>query len=290
MQRLADCLVYDLGGEPEKRPQPGGDRRAQVGHVVDLVGVKGDPPGQVDLDLVGRRDGPYKVVTAAAGVLRDRQQWRDVVARVGVLGSEERVMEIELAYGDPVSPGGPLGRDPGGEGAAEDRSAGVSGRGRVAEGLGAGGGHRVPAQRCRCHAGVVDQPVDDHVCDLSLDRHVVCCHRRELPGQLLLARQRVSALVGPHLVLDHRLAPGCSREGLRCSREGWSSASIPRHRTLSRSRAERRDLSVAAPGRPGRCPRAGLSLPARPTARSPRRRARSSARIATAQDAIEIES
>ena len=96
-----------------------------MGDVVDLVGVQRDAPGEVDLDLVGGGDGPYQVVAAAAGVLGHGEEGRDVVARVGVLGGQERVVEIELPYGDAVGPGRPFGRDPGLATAAEDGRAGL---------------------------------------------------------------------------------------------------------------------------------------------------------------------
>ena len=73
------------------------------------MGVQGDPPREVDLDLVGGGDCPYEVVTAAAGVLGDGEQRRDVVAGVRVLGGQESVVEIELPHGDAVGPRRPFG-------------------------------------------------------------------------------------------------------------------------------------------------------------------------------------
>ena len=61
----------------------------------------------------------------AAGVLGDREDRRDVVARVRVLGGQERVVEVELAHRDAVGPGRPLGRHPHLAAATEDSGAGL---------------------------------------------------------------------------------------------------------------------------------------------------------------------
>ena len=81
--------------------------------MVDLVAVQVDGGGQGDLDLVGGDDRPDQVGPGAAALLGDRQQRRDVVAGVGEVGGQEGVVEVELAHGGAVGPGGPLGRHPG---------------------------------------------------------------------------------------------------------------------------------------------------------------------------------
>ena len=62
---------------------------------------------QVDLDLVAGGEAAHQV---AAGrlMLGDRQDRRDVVAGVGVVGRQERVVEVELADRGAVRPGGPF--------------------------------------------------------------------------------------------------------------------------------------------------------------------------------------
>ncbi len=77
--------------------------------MVDLVRVQADRLHQVDLDLVAGGDAAQQGGAVRAGVLRDGEDRRDVVARVRVLGGEEGVVEVELAHGDAVGPGGPLG-------------------------------------------------------------------------------------------------------------------------------------------------------------------------------------
>ena len=64
---------------------------------------------QVDLDLVAGGDAAHQRGARRAGVLGDGEDRRDVVARVRVLGGEERVVVVELAHGDAVRPRRPLG-------------------------------------------------------------------------------------------------------------------------------------------------------------------------------------
>ena len=56
VQRLADRVEDHLGRQAEQRAEAGGDRRAEVGDVVDLVRVQADRADQVDLDLVAGGD------------------------------------------------------------------------------------------------------------------------------------------------------------------------------------------------------------------------------------------
>ncbi len=210
MQGLAYGLVNDLRGQVQQCPQTGGHGRPQVGDVVDLVRVQGDPPGQVDLDLVGGGHGPHQVAAGAADVLGDGQQGRDVVAGVGVLGGQERVVEVQFAHGHAVGPRRPFR----GHLAPHRRSRVPPDRGPgeelVADRLSAGVGHRRPEQGGGGHAGVVDQAVDHHFSHGGFDGYRVGRQLGQLPGQLLRARQSFGAGVGADLVLSHpRL--GCLR-------------------------------------------------------------------------------
>ena len=71
------------------------------------------------------------------------------------------------------------------------------------ERLGAGIYDRLAANGSRGHGGVVDQAVHHHLFHVRVNRHRVRGQLRQLPGQLLLPRQSVGALVGSDLVLDH---------------------------------------------------------------------------------------
>ena len=119
VQRLADRLVDRLGVEAEERADAGRGRRAEVGDVVDLVLVQADRAHEVDLDLVAGREAAHERRAVGADVLRDGEDRRDVVARVRVVGGEERVVVVELAHGDAVRPRRPLGAGPALERAAE---------------------------------------------------------------------------------------------------------------------------------------------------------------------------
>ena len=123
VQRLLNRLVDRLGREPEQGAQPRRGGRSEMGDVVDLVGVQADALHQVDLDLVGGRDAAHEVLPAAPRLLRHRQDGRDVVARMGVVGGEEGVVEIELADRRSVRPGGPFGGEAALRGDAEHRRA-----------------------------------------------------------------------------------------------------------------------------------------------------------------------
>ena len=110
MQRLADRLIDGVDVEPQHGAQSGRHRRAEVRDVVDLVLVQADPLDQVDLDLVRRRQTANQVVAAHTELLGNRDQRRDVVAGVGVLGGQEGVVVVEFTHCDAVGPGRPLGR------------------------------------------------------------------------------------------------------------------------------------------------------------------------------------
>src|SRR5699024_7992265 len=164
VQRLADRGEDRGGVQVQQGAQSGGHARAQVCHVVDLVLVQADRGGQGDLHLVGGGDGTHQVRPGGAGVLGDGEQWRDVVAGVGVVRRQEGVVEVEFAYGHPVGPGCPVGADPQVAAAAVD--GGARGVG-VVQGLGAGGHHGLAQQGGGGDGGVVDHAVDHHIGDVG---------------------------------------------------------------------------------------------------------------------------
>jgi hypothetical protein len=101
--------------------------------------VQRDRLHEVDLDLVPGGDAAHDVAageTAGGGeVLGDRDDRRDVVAGVRVLGREERVVEVELAHGHAVRPCGPLGRGAARSIRSEDGGTVAADRHRMREGL-----------------------------------------------------------------------------------------------------------------------------------------------------------
>ena len=152
----------------------------------------------------------HQVAARAADVLGDGQQGRDVVAGVGVLRGQERVVEVQFAHGHAVGPRRPFRSHPAAHGRSRvppDRGPGEE---LVADRLSAGGGHRRPEQGGGGHAGVVDQPVDHHLGHRGFDGYQVGGQLGQLPGQLLWARQSFGAGVRTDLVLSHP-RPGCPR-------------------------------------------------------------------------------
>ena len=179
---------------------PGRGRRAEVGDVVDLVLVQADPPHQVDLDLVARRDAADEVGAASArsagrprgsaGCCRRGASTR----RPGTCrGSRARAPRRR--WPTPPTP-------------ARTRRSGSTPntvaprRGRVRHRLAARVGHRGAPQRGHRHGGVVDDPVDDHLGDVVVDGHRIGGDLGDAPGQLLLAGRCVRGgadtdVVGP---------------------------------------------------------------------------------------------
>ena len=76
--------------------------------MVDLVLVQADSLDQVHLHLVRGGDTPDQVGAVHPELLGHGDQRGDVVTRVGVLGGQEGVVEIQLADCDPVGPCGPF--------------------------------------------------------------------------------------------------------------------------------------------------------------------------------------
>src|SRR5699024_5957269 len=164
VQRLADRGEDRGGVQVQQRAQARRHARAQVRHVVALVLVQADRGGQGDLHLVGGGDGAHQVRSGGAGVLGDGEQWRDVVAGPGVVGGQEGVVEVEVAYGHHGGPRRPDGADPQVAAAAVDRGARGVG---VVQGPGAGGPHGGVEEGGGGDGGVLDRAVDHHIGDVG---------------------------------------------------------------------------------------------------------------------------
>ena len=205
VQCLADGLEDGLDVEAQQGADAGGGRGAEVGHVVDLVLVQADGLDQVHLDLVAGGDAADQVLAAGADVLGDGEDRRDVVARVGVVRGQERVVVVEFADGDAVGPGRPLRGDALVD--AEDLRALAAGGGAVGQGLGAGRDDGGAVQRGDGHRGVVDDAVDHHVGDLVGDRDGIGGDLGDLVGELVLAGQVFLALVNADVVFLNHGAP-----------------------------------------------------------------------------------
>ena len=104
MQRLLHGLKDRLGRQIERGSDAGCRRRAEMGDVVDLVLVQADALHEIDLDLVSGGKAANQRPAIETAVLRDCQNWRNVVAGMRVVGGQERVVKIELAHGNAVGP------------------------------------------------------------------------------------------------------------------------------------------------------------------------------------------
>ena len=76
--------------------------------VIDLVFVQADALHQIDLDLISRGQPAQQILAGGSAMLGHRQDRRDVVAGVGVIRGQERVVEVEFADRDAVGPRRPF--------------------------------------------------------------------------------------------------------------------------------------------------------------------------------------
>ena len=238
--------------------------------MVDLVLVQADSLDQVDLDLVRRGQAANQVVAADAELLRDRDQRRDVVAGVGVLGGQKGVVEIQFAHRDAVGPGRPLGRVAAVD--TEHRRARRR-RSRMRHSLVPGRSDRPAQHRCGADRRVVDDAVDHHRLGLRCHRNRVGGDLRDLVGQVLGDREVVGAAVGPDRMDQHNshTMQACRYKGkslymrnfaslvtaiLRTLRNATRSSSLDRGEDVFRRTAAAVTRGARAhPGRAG--PRAG---------------------------------
>ena len=156
-----------------------------MGDMVDLVGVETDALHEIDLDFVGGGDAAHQVFAISPRLLRHRENRRNVIARMGVVGGEECVVKVELAHRRPVRPGGPFGGEAAFALAIPNTAApAVAGMG---ERLRPGGSDRTAIERGYRHRGVVDDPVDRHVDDVRFDRDGIGGNGRDFPGELVFS-------------------------------------------------------------------------------------------------------
>ncbi|SIK50495.1 Uncharacterised protein [Mycobacteroides abscessus subsp. abscessus] len=107
-------------------------------------------------------------------------------------------MEVELAYGDSVGPGSPLGRVPTSD--AEDMGAGY---GRMCLRLAARHRDGTADNRGGADGGVVDDPVDHHRRGVGGNGDGVGSDFGDLPGEVLVAGKCFGAAAGAYGVNGH---------------------------------------------------------------------------------------
>ncbi len=166
--------------------------------MVDLELVQGDSPDQIDLDLVRGRQTTDQVGATHAELLGDRDERRDVVTGMGILGGQKRVVEIELAHSDAVGPGRPFRRI--GAVDAEDPRALARAMGQR---LLTGHRDRSAQHSSGADGGIVDDPVEHHLRGRGLDGNGIGGDFCDLGGQLLAAWEIVGATPRPDRVRQH---------------------------------------------------------------------------------------
>jgi hypothetical protein len=173
-----------------------------MGDMIDLVLVQADAFHEIDLNLIARRKAASERGAIETAMLGDRQDWRDVVAGVRVIGSQKGVVKIQFAHRDAIGPGRPFRRDPlrlrqtkyGGP-----RLEGMCKRLRPRAGYG------TPCDRSRRHGGVVNDAVADHLDHGWLDSDRIGRHFGDLPGKLIRARQVLGGFMRSDGVRFHDL-------------------------------------------------------------------------------------
>jgi hypothetical protein len=204
MQRLLDGLVDDVGRQAQQRADASGGRWPEMRDMVDLVLVQANRLDQIDLDLVADGEAPEQRHAIGAALLGDREDRRDIVARMAVFGGQEGVVVVEFPHRRTVGPDRPFGMHPNIGPEAEDGRAACSGMGLR---LITRRRHRMAVDRSDRHRGVVDDAVDDHLGNCGLDLHRVRRDRRYLPGKLVLPLKPIRLGMNPNLVFDHRRHP-----------------------------------------------------------------------------------
>ena len=205
MECLADGLEDDFLVQVEHGADAGCRSDTEVRHVVDLVFVQADALDQVDLHFVCGGDAVDEVLAADALVLGNCENGRDVVTGVRVLLREEGVVEVEFADCNAVCPCCPFGGHAVVGGQTEDVGTGSQ---LVRHGLLARRGGGLAVDRCGGNGGVVDDAVDDHVLNVSVDRNRVDGNFGHLVGELVFVCQLFRALVRAYFVIDHGFSSG----------------------------------------------------------------------------------
>ena len=79
--------------------------------MIYLVFVQADALHEVDLNLVAGGEAAHEVSAGQSAMLRDGEDRRNVVAGMGVIRREKRVVEIQFAYRDAIGPCRPFRRN-----------------------------------------------------------------------------------------------------------------------------------------------------------------------------------
>jgi hypothetical protein len=124
MHRLVHGLKDHGNGEVEEPTDPYGGRGAEMRDVVFLVRMQANRLYESDMHLIGDSDGAGESRSGAASLLGNRDERRDGVAGMRVIGGEERVVKVELSHRRGIGPGCPFRGN--GDGGIEAEETGTS--------------------------------------------------------------------------------------------------------------------------------------------------------------------
>ena len=187
MQRLLDGLEHHFLLQAEQRANARRGGGAEMGDVIHLMFMQANRAHQIHMEFVSCGQATDQIAPGFPHGLRHRQHWRDIVARVRVIGGEESIVHIQFTDGCAVRPSGPFRRNRGGCLHAEHlRTARLL---RMAKRHAARGDHRTAIDGGDGDRGVVDDPVDDHLLHRLFDRDLVHGDTGHFPGQLVFALQ-----------------------------------------------------------------------------------------------------
>ena len=85
MNRLINRLIDDLRRQVQQRAQACGLGRDQVRRMIFFVFMQTNPPDQLNMDLIGDRDGTYQIGPTASTLLGNSNQRRNAVAGMRIV-------------------------------------------------------------------------------------------------------------------------------------------------------------------------------------------------------------
>jgi hypothetical protein len=114
MQSLLDGLEDHFLLEPEQRANAGSGGGAEMGDVIHLMFMQANRAHQIHMQLIAGGQATDQIAPGFPHGLRHRKHWRDIIARVRVIGGEESIVHIQFAHCGAIGPGGPFGGNRGG--------------------------------------------------------------------------------------------------------------------------------------------------------------------------------
>ena len=239
MHRLLHRLVNHVLLQVQQRADAGGLRRAQMRDVVDLPLMQTNGAHQVDLDFITGGDAADQVPARLFQRLRDSEDGRNIVARMRIVGGQERVVHVQFPHGHAVRPCCPFRADTLRRSNAEHRRPCFV---WPSQRHVAGGHDGVAVGGCDRHRGVVDDAIDDHRRHVFRHRDLVGRNAGDLPRQLVFPFQACLRWADLDVMFDHYLPPSCAVAGSPARRTRFG----PRNQAIGLLR------SVASPERQGR--------------------------------------